>query len=282
MKIQELFAFIKERHDIYLRRQVGKPKPWTTDKILQQYRFTNCYRELDVVTTWIREHWRVPYVEHSDVWFAMTVARFVNRPESLVALGRPLPWRPKNFIKMMESFKQQGDKAYSSAYMINAVGMQGHNYTSKAAYLADQVLGPLWRERAKLRPRHGDKLADFAGRLLPYHGMGGGFMTAQVIADTKFTEPLKSAEDWWTWAAPGPGSRRGLNRVLGRAVDQPWKDDEWLRQLNLLQTKIDPLVRAAGMPRLSGQDLQNCLCEYFKYSKVITGTGRPKQLYPGV
>jgi hypothetical protein len=31
-------------------------------------------------------------------------------------------------------------------------------------------------------------------------------MAAQIIADPKYVEQLRSANDWWTLAAPGPGS----------------------------------------------------------------------------
>jgi hypothetical protein len=42
----------------------------------------------------------------------------------------------------------------------------------------------------------------------------GSFQSGQVLANLKYGQ-LKSAADWWTFAASGPGSRRGLNRVLG-------------------------------------------------------------------
>ncbi len=64
MRVDEVFAFVHERHQIYLRRQAGQPKPWTANPILQQYRFTNVYRELDRVTIWIRENWREPHNRH--------------------------------------------------------------------------------------------------------------------------------------------------------------------------------------------------------------------------
>jgi hypothetical protein len=52
--------WIRERHSIYLRRKAGKPKPWTDDAILQNYFFTNPYRENDKTTVWFRETIREP------------------------------------------------------------------------------------------------------------------------------------------------------------------------------------------------------------------------------
>ncbi len=147
--------------------------------------------------------------------------------------------------------------------------------------MVEKVLAPLWKDRKAVRPRAGDRLEQFYNRLLPYYGMGS-FMVGQIIADTKFTVPLNNAEDWWTWATVGPGSARGLNAVLGRDFNTSWCGEEWYSQLQLLQTKIDPLVRTAKMPRISAQDLQNCLCEYSGYFKVRHLGMRKKQLYPGL
>ena len=59
-RIDEFAAFIKERHDIYLKRKAGQPGPWTADPILAGGRFCNVFRELDTVTIWIEENIRKP------------------------------------------------------------------------------------------------------------------------------------------------------------------------------------------------------------------------------
>jgi hypothetical protein len=273
MRVQELFSFIRERHAIYERRKAGQLKPWTKDPILLQYRFCNIYRELDTVTVWIRENWRVPHAYDPDLWFAMTVARFLNKPESLEALDvrcHVLQWDLKSFKKIMRIRKNAGERVFSGAYMIRAeAGL-------KTDYLADFVLTPMWKEREILRPRKKDTLAQFHSRLMTQRGMGS-FMAGQVVADTKFVGDLKNAEDWWTWAAPGPGSRRGMDYVNGAPV----AERNWFDALQMLQVTIDPLVREAGLPRLCAQDLQNCLCEFGKYERVRLGEGHPKQRYPG-
>src|SRR5262245_44465925 len=103
----------------------------------------------------------------------------------------------------------------------------------------------------------------------------GSFMAAQVVADMKYVEPLRSARDWWTFAAPGPGSERGLNRVLGRPVDAPWRDDDtWRTAFVRLHAAIAPELERNGIGRLCGQDLQNCLCEFHKYEKTRLGEGK--------
>ena len=104
-------------------------------------------------------------------------------------------------------------------------------------------------------------------------------MAAQVVADIKYAAPLLNAPDWWTFAASGPGSRRGLNRVLGRPVDAKWDEYRWRAELRRLHEEIAPELERAGIGRLSAQDVQNCLCELDKYLRVKLGEGKPKQRF---
>ena len=60
--LKDFWYWVNERHSIYLRKAAGDPRPWTKDPILQRYKFTNVFRELDMGTKWLREciilpHW---------------------------------------------------------------------------------------------------------------------------------------------------------------------------------------------------------------------------------
>lgn len=279
MRDADLFAFIKERHSIYTKRQAGRKKPWTLDPILQRYRFCNVYRELDTVTQWIATNWRKPHQDDPQLWFAMVVARLLNWPPTLETLHYPVPWQPARFMKLRVQ-QEMGIKVFSGAYIVST---NGHTM-DKLQYLAQCVLLPLWKDRkaitACIQARN-TTLETVHGVLTNYDGLGS-FMAAQVIADLKYATPsLMAARDWWTWAASGPGSRRGLNRVLGRAVDAPSTEANWLRNLRELHVLIDQHMHKAKMERLHAQDLQNCLCEFDKYERTRLGEGRPRSTYPG-
>lgn len=267
--------FILERHRIYERRAAGKPAPWTKDSILAAYRFCNVYRELDRVTRWIAVHWRAPYADHDDLWFAMVVARLINHPPTLEHLALPGRWNKKQFLSVMRARRQAGEKAFGSAYIVSTNGIA----RDKAEYLAELVLDPMWTERKVLRPRPNDSLRSYHNRLLNEQGMGT-FMAAQIIADLKYASPsLVAAKDWWTFAASGPGSRRGMSYVAGFDPKFHWSESLWLSALRDLSVLIRPFIAHAQMERLHNQDLQNCLCEFSKYRRTQLGTGRPKQKF---
>src|SRR5688500_5458146 len=77
--LEQFFGWINERHMIYLKRFVLKePKPWTQDKILREYKFTNAFRELDRGTLALRrmEHGAVASWRESQDWNAAELIVF--------------------------------------------------------------------------------------------------------------------------------------------------------------------------------------------------------------
>jgi hypothetical protein len=271
--LNPLVAWVKERESIRKKKEAGLPLPWTDDVIFQQFRFCNAYREYDKVTRWISQNWREPNKGDPDLWFALAVARHLNLPETLRLLGYPVPWSEKKFLTLLRKRKSQGLTSYNAAYMIRA-----SKDSDKAGYLAEKVFKPLWKNRKALRPVVGDTLENFHQRLFSQFGLGS-FMAAQIVADMKYVEPLKSASDWWEFAASGPGSRRGLNRLLGRDVKAHWREKDWREELAKFRVQIKPEFEEHGLAWCTASDAQNQMCETDKYLRVKLGEGRPKQRY---
>lgn len=273
--LARIVDFALERHSIYERRRAGQPWPWTDDPILREWRFTNCYRDLDTVTQWLRSNWYDRRADAPDLWFSAVVARHVNWPETLQELSYPIPWSAARFRRVLDARAERGEKVFTGAYMIKAGRVKG---VRKTAALTLDVLTPIWEHRRDLRPRPGEPLRDFHARLLTCYGLSD-FMAGQVIADAKPYGALAGAEDWWTFAVPGPGSRRGLNRVFGRPVSAPWRPDEWQAGLAEVCAALNAAFRGRDWPRVSAQDAQNTLCEYDKYERVRLGEGQPRARY---
>lgn len=269
----EFVAFIMERSYILARKEIGE-KPLTKDSILATYRFCNVHREDDRVTKWIAENWRFPHRADKHLWFAMVVARLFNKIDTLAEIGYPVPFRIEALRKKLQARKARGVLVFNPAYVVSTNGVAG----DKIDYLLDRVLTPLWTNRDLIVPRSStpDTLADFHARLMVHDGMGS-FMAAQVVADMKYVAPLRDAADWQTFASSGPGSRRGLNRVMGTDPEAGWRKGAWEDALAGLAAAVRNPLKMKGV-ELHNQDLQNCLCEFDKYRRAVEG-GAPKQFY---
>lgn len=278
MMIDQLAAFINMRERVRIGHDAGNPQPWTEDEILQKYRFCNVRREDDHVTQWLKEHWRDPYAKHVNLTLAMVLARLINWPPMLLAIKFPAWWDSDykaETLKKFAKWKRMGWKSWSSAYVVTTCGKK----MDKAKYVLDHVCADVVAN--DIHPEKGDTLESFWTRLRQVDGLGAGFLAAQVVADLKNTKgnPLYAADDWYTWATPGPGSRRGVNRFYGWSTGNKLKDVVWLERLKKIKRVTKPLLPKHLRVRMCMQDWQNCMCEFDKYERVRHGEGRPKQNY---
>jgi len=275
MRVEELLKFMKERHAIYNRRKAGWKKPWTDDPILQRYRFCNVYREFDTQTVWFANNWRKCYYDNPDLWFASLMFRSINLSETAELIWQPLPWNRKMFIDAITEREAAKLKVYNDAYMISTHGVK----QKKSEYIANS-LDKIWKVRKDIRYVRWEGLSNFHEHLMKQFDVGS-FLAGQVVADCKYAGDMTMADDWWTFAASGPGSKRGLNRVMGYPVKAAWDETMWRSTIRALQLKLENPMRNSLLPTIHAQDLQNCLCEFDKYERVRLGEGRPKQLYKG-
>lgn len=281
----ELAYWINERENIRILKDGGEKSPWTRDPLMSQVRYCNVRREDDLATRWIKKHWRDPNADSPLLTLGMVAARMVNWPPTLEVIGFPTESEEAGFdLRDWAEFaknkirKGQGDlhKMWTAAYTISTCGRS----MKKEDYVFDHVLAQVARRSWDFS---GDDLEDGFGQLRTVDGLGS-FLAAQVVADLKNTpgHPLNTAEDWWSWSAPGPGSIRGLQAFFGGV----WRGRPITASLypHIIRECADltfPLL-ARYVGQLHMQDFQNCLCEFSKYIRMKEGDGRARNSYtPG-
>lgn len=276
--------WVREREAVRIKKDRGDAPPWTDDPIIGKYRFCNVRREDDRVTVWVRNNIRAPYADHPHLWFMLAIARWVNWPETLAELiAEPGAWptdervfAPLNLSKALANRAARGEKVFTGAYTINAPSTKG---ASKIDYVAMTVLGKPWEQRELLGDVFGGRLGPLSlsrahTYLSKYQGWGP-FMTYQVAVDMRFTRYLRDAADIKTWAAAGPGTIRGLNRIAGRRIDCNLDQARALAEMRVLFRTI----REETGVDMDFSDVPNILCETDKYLRVMNGEGAPRALY---
>jgi len=308
-----LWAWIAERHAIYLRkaeRDGDRIPAWastyarpprladgqlTLDPVLAEYRFCNAFRELDRVTVWIRERIREPFAGSPYLWVMLAAARAINWPPTLAELIDRGAWPsdsrfdPRRMGKIMVARRDRGEKVETGAYMIRAESRPEAPWYSwpKGRYVAEVVVGRLWERRneicAKLAGVNSIEAAvDLLWRDRELIGWGP-FMAYEWATDLRHTHHLRDAVDIMTWANPGPGARRGLNRLAGRDPRAPLRRGDAVELMRELLAESRERGRLAPwVPALEMRDVEMSLCEVDKYLRVTSGQGRPRARYvPG-
>jgi hypothetical protein len=278
-KIANLHYWMWERENVRHAKEAGQAKPWSSDSIFQNTYFCNVHREDDRVTKFIRTMYSS---EVSDEMFEVNIgfSRIINEPSTLNEIGyiRSSSELATVGTRIRER-QERGEKTFGDAYIVSTNGRP----VPKHAYVADVLLPALMNAvgpqgtspRATIAPR----CSAWYERYMRIFGISS-FMAGQNIADLKNTpgHPLYTASDRSQFSCPGPGSLRGLSWIFhgddSLPVAKTYNED-----IAFVWGALSQLV-----PRIEVdfQDLQNCLCEFDKYMRILYGTGRSKRRYPGV
>jgi hypothetical protein len=340
--VSRFFALARERHSVHLRRVSGASRPWTDDVIFRQYKFTQVFRELDKTTAWFRQAVRDPMRADPRVLLATVVFRWLNRVSTGEAiflqghLGREgsafdIFAETGNTDVLEESILAYcGEGPYvTGAYMIKSptdmpklLGMMkviGDFWKSVRPFPAESVGDVGWREvtemcRADATWPEPVITLESVWSWLKEFPFQGPFHAYEVVSDLRHTALLDRAPDILTWANPGPGAQRGLNRIRGRVNGSPrkpkhkWRPggvprEQFVAEMReLLELSRDPRywpqkvagdaygcdgygldnVTCAGpWPRWEMREVEHWLCEFDKYNRVLNGEGEPRGRYDG-
>jgi hypothetical protein len=276
-----LWHWMKAREQARIHKDSGADAPHSDDPVIKDYRFCNVRREDDRGTIWLRQNIRERFVDHPALWFMLCIARQINWPDTLEELIRWYAWpsddyfNPSKITKILNDRKERGDKVYTGAYMIPAPSKKG---ADKQAYIAETVCGALWDRRTSIERAFKVQSLQHTHEMLTRSNGWGPFMAYQAVVDMRFTKLLQNASDVANWAAAGPGTIRGLNRLYGRAVKYSLSQGQALSEMRAIYKIAGD---ETGIP-LDFSDVPNILCETDKYLRVINGEGTPRAKYvPG-
>jgi hypothetical protein len=277
--IEKAVYFIRERQRIIERKAAGEPRPWSLDPLLNEYRFTSPNVQDDRVSTTIFNCVTKRYADHPQLIVALTVCRFTNDPEVIKAVCHCLaPLDDEQLLAIMRDRAARKLSLERRSYIIPG-GVAGE---LKAANLTRKLFVPLAKAIEQVRPRPGDTCEAVFERLRKFEYLGAGFLAAQIVRDLKQVSPLREASDWMTFVQSGPGSQRGLNRMLGwtRKADIDYRrpEAEWRELFELITAMITLRIAVDGIV-LDNQSLQNCWCEIDKYLRYLSGDLRGARLY---
>lgn len=313
------FLYARERDAVRDRKESGQNRPLTQDAILNHFRFCNVYREDDATTRWFRQWVREPEYGRPSVLLATVLFRWFNRMAIGDSIFRQLgdytpngqgsirtAWEQFLMDGRTESMKMSILRSHpngpfvTGAYIIKAPDgmnkldgvLQNIDWFNTQKFVGGKgVLDTMpamgWREMADVLAKHrgvvGLEDVWLWLRRFPYLG---DFMAYEIVTDLRHTYLLRSAPDIFTWANPGPGAMRGLNRLYDRVLEKKQAKHLFVCEMRqLLQMVNDERSEAHSIwPRRIGQDvemrdIEHTLCEFDKYERARLGQGRPRGTY---
>jgi hypothetical protein len=183
--------------------------------------------------------------------------------------------------KCVNDLQAAGKSAFTGAYVVT----NGGRSEPKHEVVFDYLEG-LWKSVLNIANRIEDTQSWKAGYLLMNRlsGFGGtGFMAKEVLQDYLLWRSATYGPllDEYSFTPVGPGARRGLNRLNGRALAFNQPEPLWTQECARLADIVNPnwSVWFDTAESLSAHDIQFCLCEFDKYQRTLKGEGRPRSIY---
>lgn len=276
IKRQEIYDlywyFACERQNIFIKKLNGEPSPWTTDEILQNYKFCNSYRVNDRVSQYLLKNviYNGKKYSNDDMLFRILLFKLFNKEstwELLLDHFQDITLKTFNkeeYSKVLEEAISNGVKIYNDAYISCANKAFGYDRKHDNHL---ELLNKMFNIDKMQKKIIKCKTMKEGFDIIKSYPLIGNFMAYQLVTDINYSEAVNWKEDEFTVA--GPGSLRGIKKCFIDKGDLSNENiirymyehqDKEFKRLNLNFKRI-------GNRPLQLIDCQNIFCELDKYCR---------------
>jgi hypothetical protein len=276
---QEIFdtywRFAAMRQEVFFNKLKNVPPPWTSDPILNTYKFCNAYRVSDRVSQYLIKN--VIYDENKskneeEVLFRILLFKIFNKIETWEYLENKIGdyitlsnFDLEAYSTMLQEAMDLGYVIYTSAYMSCASKEfgydkkhQNHLALINKMVVQDRVINSIVKAKSLEEIFH----------IIESYPLLGKFMAYQLATDINYSEVINFDENSFTIA--GPGAERGINKCFIDTEGKSYADViYWMteNQENEFQRLGLNFQSLWGRP-LQAIDCQNLFCETDKYCRA--------------
>lgn len=266
------WKFAAERQEIFFRRLEGQPSPWTSDVVLNDFKFTNAYRASDRVSQFlINEVIYAGDQSEEEIFFRIILFKLFNKVETwqlLTASIGTLTYRDFDFAiydTVLTLALTESRTIYSAAYIMPS-GSKAFGTTRKhRSHL--RLLQQMMDDEVAFRISECKHMRD-AFTLMRSYPMIGDFLAYQYVTDLNYSHLTDFSE--MEFVMPGPGAKGGISKCFttlgGISEADIIKFVTERQEYEFDRLGID-FKSLWGRP-LQLIDCQNLFCEVDKYSRV--------------
>lgn len=267
------WKFAVERQNVFFKRFNNEKAPWTNDKIINTYKFTNAYRASDRVSQYLIKNVIYNGNDYTpeDVLFRIMLFKIFNKIETWQHLEKTIgDIKLKNYKydiydKALTKVLEENKSIYSAAYIMPSGSKEFGNakkHQNNLRLLEQMIKDNLSKKIAKIK-----SLEELYNLLLSYPTIGS-FLAFQYAIDINYSELCDYSEN--AFVVAGPGAKRGIQKCFQDIGKYTYEDiikymtenqEEELERLNLK-------FKTLWGRKMHLIDCQNLFCETDKYARV--------------
>ena len=268
------WRFAVKRQEVFYNRMEGKAFPWTDDKIIQMYKFTNAYRASDRVSQYLIRNviYQKDMFSPEDQCFRILFFKLFNKIETWEYIEKHLGvislanYNFERYNKLLMQKLDNNERIYSAAYIMPS-GKSFFGYDKKhqnnLKLLEYMMQTGLPKNIAKAKT-----LKELYEILLDYPSLGS-FLAFQFAIDINYSELCDFSE--MSFVIAGPGAKNGIQKCFGDL--KGFKYEDIIKYVAESQEE-EFEKRGLKFKSLFGRklqliDCQNLFCETDKYARVM-------------
>lgn len=278
--------WVTERMNIFWRRYLGDPQPYSEDPIFQQFKFTNVYRSLDRVSQYMLKNviYNGKEYEPEEMFWRILVFKHFNQIETWELLIKEFGDINFNiYFNEISEFLVETQKLkkdftpYNNAYMLTAAFLSGNTgkYTNLKGngwkkyqyyfYIFDNEIFQNGFIYDLLKSESLEILYDKVLSITSF----ADFLSMQFVIDLNYSNLFDFDEN--SFINSGLGSRRGIDRVCSFSGGVNYEEViYWVHQnFSGLMKEYGYEFNSLPGRNPSLMDIQNCFCEVDKYLRGI-------------
>lgn len=268
--IQIFNTWTRERESIRLKREQNELKPWTTNPVLQKWRFCNVRREDDKVTKWYITNIATTGLTYEEKIVNTILFRMFNKPSTIQYIGLQTYNDWFNIAKINELVKTHKNADHKQALFTNVFQVTGFTLAARRHSTEGNEIETRVYELVKSYHETNvckkllacTEMYECFNVLQDLDGIGP-FLGYQVLMDLTYCPEFHIENKDFVYA--GPGARAGLKRLFNDRGGLSC--EEAIHWLALYQESI----YLTSLPRLKATDIEHSLCEVDKYIRAIQG-----------
>lgn len=268
------WKFAALRQDVFFNRFKGKGFPWSTDPIINQYKFTNAYRASDRVSQYLIKN--VIYNKELpnspvEILFRILLFKLFNKIETWELLKSKFgeityeDYSFKRYDDLLSKHFTAGKKIYSAAYIMPS----GKSYFGQERKHSNhlRLIELIIKENTVDRLMSTKRMQE-AFEILKSFPSLGDFLAYQLLVDINYSPIINFPES--EFVVPGPGAKGGISKCFTSTAGLNNVDiiklvtDRQEKEFDRLGLEFKNLWGR----RLQLIDCQNLFCEVDKYARV--------------